>query len=304
MGESHDSAGSGPTVLVGIPAYNEAATIGTVVAVAQAHADEVFVVDDGSDDDTRARVRDTTATLLTHDRNRGYGETLATIFQYAARRGATHLVILDADGQHDGTDIPDLVRTQRETGAQIVSGSRFRGQSSSGMPRYRRAGLAVVNLLTNFGLRVGYSYSPISDTQCGFRAYNREAIRKLAEASAIGSGMGASLDILFVAAREGYDIVEVPTEVDYDVDDANTQNPVVHGVGLLTSLFTSIARDRPARMASVVATVVLTGAVLLLAVALSETGPVFLFVPVALVVGLLVAVTLSIRPPASDRPDQ
>lgn len=240
-----------PTVLVGVPAYNESSTIREVVNKASDYADEVLVVDDGSTDRTREQARTAGAMVISHTENQGYGVTLGTIFRYAHQSEAEHLVIIDADGQHDVDDIPELVKIQEETGVEIVTGSRFSGGVSTSMPRYRRFGLGVINLFANLVLRVGYSSQPVSDSQCGFRAYDSDAIESMATASDIGSGMGASLDILFRAAREGHDIVEVPTHVDYHVENANTRNSVVHGLSLLTSVCFWLIHDRPVRIATV-----------------------------------------------------
>ena len=244
LSEKQDSLG----VLVGIPAYNEGETISELVLAASDYAEEVVVVDDGSSDHTARLARNSGATLLTHAENKGYGATLGTIFQYAHSRNAAHLVILDADGQHDPDDIPALVSTQQETGAELVTGSRFVGDANRDIPRYRQIGLFVINSLTNLSLRVGYSYPAVADSQCGFRAYDEDAIATMATAPEIGAGMGASLDILFQAAREDYDIVEVPTRINYDVDNASSQHPVIHGLGLLKSLALSVLRDRPLRV--------------------------------------------------------
>jgi len=305
MDEATRDSASTPSVLVGIPAYNEQSTVGDVVEEARDHADEVLVVDDGSEDRTPARARAAGATLVAHGDNRGYGATLGTIFEYAHDTGVDHLVILDADGQHAVADVPDLVEIQRETGAQLVTGSRFEGGSSSEIPPYRRFGLAVVNILTNVGLRIGYAASPVSDTQCGFRAYDREAIATMANTADVGTGMGASLDVLFAAAREGYDVVEIPTKIDYDVDNASTRNPIVHGFDLVTAVFLSVFRDRPARMTSVLGAIVLSGAGSLLALGLVGTTVIYLLVPAVIAVVLALAETLTTRPPRrSDRTDQ
>lgn len=295
---------SRPSILVGIPAYNEAATIEEVVSGVQNHADEVLVVDDGSEDETSERARSAGATLIAHEVNRGYGSTLGTIFRYAHEREAEHLVIIDADGQHDVDDVPDLVRTQQETGAQIVTGSRFTERHSTNIPRYRRFGLAVINLLANLALRVGYSSPTVLDTQCGFRAYGPEAIRTMATTPDIGAGMGASLDILIHAAREGYDVVEVPTRINYDVDNASTKNPVLHGVDLLQSLSMSVIRDRPVRVASFAGVVALTASVSVLA--LAQLGATAIYLLGSVMVTLLVlGVTLSGRVlKRSDSTDQ
>ncbi len=282
-----------PGVLVGIPAYNEAATVADVVTTAQKHADEVLVVDDGSDDATVEQAEQAGARVAPHEQNKGYGESLGTIFRYAYVRDAEHLVLLDADGQHEEDDIPDLVQAQRETGAQVVIGSRFKGTQPPDMPAYRRLGLAVINLLVGLGLRVGYSYQSVSDTQCGFRAYDSEAVATLANTADIGSGMGASLDVLFKAAQEGYDVAEVPTEVDYDVDDASTRHPVRHGVNVLLSLFLAIARDRPVRAGLMAAFALVLGGGSVLTLGVVGVVAPYILLPVVIVLSLLIMSSLS-----------
>lgn len=302
---SPENATTEPSILVGIPAYNEATTIGEIVTAARKYAQEVVVVDDGSDDGTRDRARTAGATVVAHEKNRGYGATLETIFRYAREAGAAHLVVLDADGQHDVDDIPELVRAQRESHAEIVTGSRFRESASKDIPRYRQFGLTVINLLTNLVLRIGYSYPAISDTQCGFRAYDRDAIETMADASDIGSGMGASLDILFKTAREGYDIVEVPTRIDYDVENASTHNPLSQGLNLLSSLFVTVSRDRPLRTAMAGTFLMLSGGSVLFAVSRFRMTAVYVLVPVLIVLGIGLSLTLSDRSPSlSDSADR
>ncbi|WP_336135440.1 glycosyltransferase family 2 protein [Natronomonas amylolytica] len=253
------------TVLVGVPAYNEAQSIASVVANAKAYADDVLVVDDGSDDDTRERALDAGAKVATHETNMGYGATLGTIFQYAYAMDVDHLVTIDGDGQHDPGDIPKLVEAQQSSGADIVIGSRFADGADTDIPTYRRAGLAVVNALTNAGLRLRYSSPGVSDTQSGFRTYRRSAIEAIVLADDIGTGMGASLDILFQAAREGNDIEEVPTTIDYDIDDPSSQSPLVHGLGLLQAIFLEVVPGRPRRIgAGIALTVVLLATFVLL----------------------------------------
>jgi hypothetical protein len=154
-------------VLVGIPAYNEATTVGDVVRGASQYADEVLVVDDASEDDTATVAREAGATVYTHDRNRGYGGALKTLFAEAETRGAEHLVIIDGDGQHDPSDIPEAVETQRETDADIVIGSRFTPDAETDLPLYRRVGLAIVNSLTNLSMGVIRRRSWVKDTQSG-----------------------------------------------------------------------------------------------------------------------------------------
>lgn len=234
-----------PQILAAIPAYNEATSIEGVVTGALEHADEVFVVDDGSTDDTATIAREAGATVLEHEQNSGYGGSLKTIFREADRAHADHLVILDGDGQHDTADIHTLVDSQRECEAELVIGSRFEPESNTTFPLYRRAGLFVVNTLTNLGLGIVRPSGWIGDTQSGFRAYDRTAIVSLADDDTIGDEMGASTDILHHAHHHSFTIDEVGTTVSYDVDNASSQNPIAHGLHLVTNILRTVEEERP-----------------------------------------------------------
>jgi glycosyltransferase involved in cell wall biosynthesis/predicted RNA-binding Zn-ribbon protein involved in translation (DUF1610 family) len=233
------------SVLVALPAYNEAKTVADVVEEAEAYADEVLVVDDGSDDDTADRAAAAGATVVEHETNGGYGAALKTIFREAYRRDVDHLVIIDSDGQHDPSDIPQLIDRQWSSGAELVIGSRFVDGAETDMPVYRRFGLEVINGLINLSLGVVRPSSTVSDTQCGFRAYDRRAIRTLAHDDRIGEGMDASIDILFHAHQHDYRIEEVPTTVSYDVEDANNHNPLYHGYQLVKNVLRTLEYERP-----------------------------------------------------------
>jgi len=225
-----------PRILVGIPAYNEGASIGSVVAETVEYADDVLVADDGSTDRTAAAARAAGATVVEHAENRGYGAALKTTFEEADRRNVDHLVLLDGDGQHDATDIPELVEEQRETDADIVIGSRFAEESETQMRFYRRIAVELINIATNLSQGIVRPQFWVRDTQSGFRVYNETAIASLAVDGSLSDGMGASTDILYHANKRGYDIGEVGTTIDYDVENANSHNPVAHGLALVTNI--------------------------------------------------------------------
>jgi hypothetical protein len=231
-------------VLVAIPAYNEGESIADVVRGSLPHADEVVVIDDGSSDETVKHAEEAGATVIQHEVNRGYGGALKTAFTEAARSQADHLVVLDGDGQHDPADIPKLVRAQQEHESQIVIGSRSVKGAQTDMPLYRRVGFCVVNVLTNLSLGVVRKRSRVNDTQSGFRAYDRNAIKSLSQEK-IGENMSASTDILHHAHKQGYSIYEAGTEISYDVDGASSHHPIRHGVQLVTNLIRTIERERP-----------------------------------------------------------
>ncbi|QLG29214.1 glycosyltransferase family 2 protein [Halorarum halophilum] len=240
-----DGRGKIGGVLVAIPAFNEADTIGAVVVAARANADAVLVIDDGSEDDTAIEAAEAGAIVVEHEGNKGYGAALQTAFEEAETRLVDHLVTLDGDGQHDPSDVGRLVERQRETGANLVIGSRFADGVRSTIPPYRKFGLGVVNVLTNLSFGVLRADSWVRDTQCGLRAYDREAIRELASTESLGDHMSASTDILYHAHRLGFNVEEVGVVVDYDVDDASTINPLSHGYVLVMNLLNTIERERP-----------------------------------------------------------
>ncbi|SDG29341.1 glycosyltransferase family 2 protein [Halorientalis regularis] len=236
---------SKPTVLAAIPAYNEASTIDTVVKQTANYVDKVMVIDDGSDDDTAAAAREAGAVVIEHEQNRGYGAALKTAFRQAEHSGAAHLAVLDGDGQHDPADIQRMVTHQQRTDAEVVVGCRFDEAAETDIPLYRRFGIGVVNLLTNLSLGVVRPSSRVRDTQNGFRAYDRRAIKSLAADETLGDHMGASTDILHHAHANDYDIEEVGTTVDYDVENGSSHSPLQHGLTLVSNLLTTIERERP-----------------------------------------------------------
>jgi glycosyltransferase involved in cell wall biosynthesis len=164
-------------------------------------------------------------------------------------------VILDADGQHDPRDIRRLADAQRDSGAEIVVGSRFADGAETDAPIYRRFGLAVINGLTNAGLHLGYGIPKITDTQSGFRMYDSDAIETMSGNADLSDGMDVSIDVLFVAAEAGHRIIEVPINITYDVEESSTHHPLVQGGTLLLNILSRLYSDRPARLLNIPAAI-------------------------------------------------
>lgn len=234
-----------PDVLVAIPALNEESRIADVVRGARRYADDVLVVDDGSEDATAARAADAGATVVEHEANRGYGAALKTAFCEADRSNAENLVIIDGDGQHEPADIPQLLEAQREREADIVIGCRFGEGAKTDIPLYRWVGLSIVTGLTNLSLGVVRPRSLVKDPQSGFRAYNRDAIESIADVEDIGDRMGASTDILHHAHENDFELAEVGATVQYDVENGSNHGPIQHGITLVMNLIQTIERQRP-----------------------------------------------------------
>jgi len=229
-----------PFIVVGIPAYNEEKTIAKVVLQAKKYADEVVICDDGSSDLTGEIAWQMGAVVVMHARNLGYGAAIQSLFKHAKELDADVFVTLDADGQHDPSEIPLLVEPVLDRKADVVIGSRFLGDwgKRNSVPRHRRVGIKVITKLTGAA-----SNHRLSDAQSGFRVYGRKALESL---SLNENGMGVSVEILMEAEKHGLNVVEVPTGCKYHgLDRASTQGPLRHGTSVVMSLVRLVVEKRP-----------------------------------------------------------
>lgn len=160
-------------VAVVIAAYNEGSAIGPVVESARPSARWVIVVDDGSTDDTQHVAHAAGAHTVRHPINLGQGAALQTGIDYAVQLGADYIVTFDADGQHAANEIQPMVQHLRDTGVDVVLGSRFLGNAVN-MRRSKAITLWLAVRFTRMitGLR-------LTDTHNGFRVLSRSAARRL-----------------------------------------------------------------------------------------------------------------------------
>jgi hypothetical protein len=228
-------------VVVGVPAFNEEKTIAKVVLAAQKYADAVVVCDDGSADMTGEIAEKLGADVVRHERNLGYGASIQSLFRRARELGADVLVTLDADGQHDPCEIPNVLGPIVGGEADVVIGSRFvDARGNGGMPFYRRVGVRLITRLVN-----GSAKNGVSDAQSGFRAYNSRALERL---SVCEDGMGVSVEILLDAGKRGLRVCEVSSSCRYgngDGVEASSRNPLRHGVGVVMSIVRLVVEERP-----------------------------------------------------------
>ena len=126
-----------------IPAYNEEGRVGAVVREAKKYVDLVIVADDGSADNTAKEAEEAGAVVIRHPQNMGKGAAVATLIKAALAADAKYAVLLDADGQHDPTDIPKFLQALRN-GAGHAAGNRF---PHTKMPTIRRLGYKALALL-------------------------------------------------------------------------------------------------------------------------------------------------------------
>ena len=151
-------------VLVVIPVYNHLASIRDVVCRCLKYCPDILVVDDGSEQDVGTVLTDLDITIKRHERNRGKGQAILTAANYAAEHKKTHIITLDADGQHYPEQIPEFIAAANEQPEAIVLG--VRDFNSSGAPFSSRFGRAFGNFWVR--LQTGIK---IRDIQSGYRLY-------------------------------------------------------------------------------------------------------------------------------------
>jgi len=202
--------GDNMKLVVIIPAYNEEKTIADVInqiPYNMEHIDEaeVLVIDDGSVDNTVHISRDAGAKVVSHNKNMGVGVAFSTGIQRALEMGADIIVTIDADGQFNPHDIPTMVEPILNGNADFTTASRFLDPHLvPEMPRIKIFGnhifTKMINIITNQNFK---------DTQCGFRAYSKEAAMRLVLFGKFTYTQEVFLDL----AKQNLRIVEIPLKV-------------------------------------------------------------------------------------------
>jgi glycosyltransferase involved in cell wall biosynthesis len=199
-----------PRLLVMMPALNEEASIGAVLArvprsIPGVGSVEILVVDDGSKDRTVAIAKDAGASVISHGRNLGVGSALQTGLAEAVRRGVDLLVNIDSDGQFAPEDIAKIVVPVIEGRADFVTASRFMDPALvPEMPWVKKFG--------NWGMaRIvsGLIGQRFDDVSCGFRCYGREALLNLV----LLGRFTYTQESFLVLSQKGLAMVEMPMKV-------------------------------------------------------------------------------------------
>ena len=190
-------------ILALIPAFEEGPRVAGVVLGATAHL-PVLVVDDGSSDDTALRAETAGATVIVQRPNQGKGAALRAGFAWTLSHGFDAVVTLDADGQHDPTEIPAFLEAFERTGADLIIGRR----DFSRMPPIRRLanGLGGVALSWAAG-------RDIPDNQSGYRLLSRRLIEAVADSTE--SGFEYEIEMITTCIRAGYRLEWVPIRTIY-----------------------------------------------------------------------------------------
>lgn len=191
-------------LLVVIPAFNEMATIATVVADVRSALPcaDLLVIDDGSSDGTARAACEAGAAVARLPFNLGVGGAMRTGYRHAVRGGYDAVVQVDGDGQHDPRYISSLV-SQLAT-HDLVIGARFAGAGHYPARGPRRWAMRVLATLMS-----QLVHTPLDDATSGFRAAGPRAIRIFAEHYP-AEYLGDTLETLVIARKSALSVVQVP----------------------------------------------------------------------------------------------
>lgn len=188
-------------ITVVIPAFNEGKSIAQVIQSVSVHVPQarVLVIDDGSTDATAAQARGAGADVISHPLNKGNGAAVKTALRTIS---GGWVAIIDADGQHDPSDLPELLSALNEY--DLAVGTRqFKGSAGSFL---RNLGNIILSKLASF-----LSEQHIPDLTSGFRAFKHDIAAKYLHIYPNGYSFPSTSTLSFITA--GYNVIFVPTKV-------------------------------------------------------------------------------------------
>jgi len=205
-----EPAGDAFRVCAVIPTYENALTVRAAVVAVREHVPDVILVDDGSGPDGRAAcdalAAEGLAVLVRHAANAGKGAAVKTGFAAAAARGFTHVLQVDADGQHDLARVPEFLRRAAEQPDALILGYPAYDASA---PALRRFGHRFNAFWVTLELARA---NQVVDAQVGFRVYPLQAALA---AGARGDRMDFDIEIAVRMARQGTPVANLPVGVRY-----------------------------------------------------------------------------------------
>lgn len=189
-----------------VPAFNEARFISNVIHSAKKYVDKVIVIDDGSTDDTQEIARKCGAVVHSNEKNVGKWFALKKGFSLALEMEADIVITIDGDGQHNPHEIPKFLNALLNEADVAIGVRKYKGK----MPIIRK----ISNYLTTSIINSLFSLK-ISDSQCGYRAYSRKAIKNLEISS---EGYEGETESIIRLGKTSLIIDEIPIQTLYGIE--------------------------------------------------------------------------------------
>ncbi len=205
-----------------IPAYNEETNIRNVISETKDYISNIIVVDDGSKDKTAKEAKKEGVIVLRQIINLGKGATLKTGCDYAIKQGADKIIVLDADAQHEPSQIPTFLKELENN--DVVLGYR---KLSKEMPSILKFGNWFINKTTK--LLYGIS---LQDTQCGYRAFTANAYQKIRWKA---SNYSMESEMIANIGKRDLKYKEIPIKTIYA--DKYKGTTIIDGIKIVCNLF-------------------------------------------------------------------
>jgi len=221
-----DLGGGTADVWVVVPAFNEAAVIGTVIGELRSRFPHVVCIDDGSSDGTADIALEAGAHVVSHPVNLGQGAAIQTGVEYArSQPGAGVFATFDADGQHRVTDVTSMVDRLRRGDVDIVIGTRFASAGTGQTPLPKRVVLRTAAWLSPASRRLG-----LTDSHNGLRVFNRTVADNLALTM---NGMSHAGEFVSLIDENHWRATEHPVEILYTDYSISKGQPLLNGVNIV-----------------------------------------------------------------------
>ncbi len=203
--------------LIVIPVYNHERGLATMLDGLRASGLPCLLVDDGSEPGCAAALAEMAQahagwlSLVSRAENGGKGAALMTGFAEAARLGYSHVLQIDADGQHDTADIPRFLAAAQDNPEALILGQ----------PRYDQSvptGRLIGRYVTHVWVWINTLSLAIADTMCGFRVYPLAPVQAVLAQETLGSRMDFDTEIVVRLHWRGVRVINLPTPVRYPAD--------------------------------------------------------------------------------------
>lgn len=220
--------------LIVIPAWNESGSVGDVISkIHGLNQDyDILVVNDGSTDETESIALNAGAMVASLPFNLGVGGAMRTGFVYAVEAGYFAVVQVDADGQHDPVNIPELLAGLQTS--DIVIGARFAGKGEYEVSGPRKW---VMQILASTISRI--AGNKLTDTTSGFKALGPNALQLFSK-NYPAEYLGDTIEALVVAAQSGLKISQIPVKMYARQAGVASANPIKSALYLVRALIALI----------------------------------------------------------------
>lgn len=215
-------------IAVVIPAYNEEGLIGRAVQGIPEFVDTIVIVDDRSADATAARVQELISSgmerivLLRHAKNEGVGGAIATGYTWCRDHDIDIAVVMAGDAQMDPEDLPALLEPVVADRCDYSKGNRlFTGDAWNQIPKVRYLGNSATSMLT----KIASGYWQVADSQCGYTAINRKALRTV-DWTKMYKRYGQPNDLLVRLNLYDFRVCDVPVRPIYNIGERSGIKPI------------------------------------------------------------------------------